>query len=380
MRLLVASHTPHYKKGERIVGWGPTVREIDHLATLFHEVVHVAPLHDGAPPESAIPYESSRVILASVPAAGGSRLADKVRVLRASPVYIRTLLKEIRASDVVHVRCPASISLLAVLILGLSRRPEKRWIKYAGNWRPGREEPWSYALQRFLLSRTLHQAVVTVNGSWPGQPDHVRSFLNPCLTDEELREGAAVAAAKELSSPLRLLFVGRLEEEKGCGRAVEILARLKQLGVPASLDVVGDGPDRALFETGMREAGLCKDVRFLGWLPRHGLAELYAGAHFLVHPSMTSEGWPKVISEGMAYGVIPVTSSVSSIPQYLQRFQTGRALDPTRPQGFVDALAWYVSHRTDWKTESLRAIAAAPQFTYSQYVSSVRRLLALDSA
>ena len=47
MRLLIVSHTPHYRAAGQLVGWGPTVRELDHLAELFAEVVHVAPVYDG---------------------------------------------------------------------------------------------------------------------------------------------------------------------------------------------------------------------------------------------------------------------------------------------------------------------------------------------
>ena len=50
MRLLVVSHTEHFRKDGVTVGWGPTVRELGRLAGLFDELVHVAPLHRGAGP------------------------------------------------------------------------------------------------------------------------------------------------------------------------------------------------------------------------------------------------------------------------------------------------------------------------------------------
>ena len=56
MRLLIVSHTPHYHAAGRLVGWGPTVRELDYLSELFDEVVHVAPVYGEAAPGSALPY------------------------------------------------------------------------------------------------------------------------------------------------------------------------------------------------------------------------------------------------------------------------------------------------------------------------------------
>src|SRR4029453_6736169 len=208
------------------------------------------------------------------------------------------------------------------LLLALRRTPRRRWIKYAGNWRPSAAEALSYTIQRWLLARGAARPVGTVNGRWPGQPAHVRPFLNPCLTDEELREGALVGSAKRLASPVRLLFVGSIEGAKGWRRAVDVAENLSRQGLDVRLDLVGDGPDRGALASRVEAAGLSQRVRMLGWLPRPALNGLYREAHILLFPS-SSEGWPKVLSEGMAYGVVPVTSTVGSIPQYLQAFRAG---------------------------------------------------------
>ena len=82
---------------------------------------------------------------------------------------------------------------------------------------------------------------MTVNGSWPGQPPFIRPFLNPCLTCTEIDEAERSAAEKEIGEPVHLIFVGRLETEKGAGRAIEILSRVRRAG-PAGY--VGSGRRR----------------------------------------------------------------------------------------------------------------------------------------
>ena len=380
MRLLVISHTAHYLRDGRTVGWGPTVRELSRLAHLFDELVHVAPLHPDAAPASALPYEADNVRHVPVRPAGGSTIRAKLGILAAWSGYLRVILPEMRRCDVVHVRCPSNIGLLMILLLAVVRSPRARWIKYAGNWQPGLPEDVSYTLQRWLLGRGLARAVVTVNGQWPHQPAHVRPFLNPCLTEEELREGALVGSAKELTSPVRLLFVGRVEEAKGCGRAVDVVEGLRARGIDARLDIVGDGPERAFLLSRTERSELQERVRFHGWLPRPALNRLYGEAHILLFPSSSSEGWPKVLSEGMAYGVVPVASTVSSIPQYLERFGAGRALDPFDRRGFVEAIAGYVGDPKRWTAESRRAIEAARGFTYGSYLTAVRGVLDLEAA
>src|SRR5262245_61050972 len=71
MRWLVVSHTEHFRRDGRVVGWGPTVRELGRLARLFDELVHVAPLYEEPAPPSALPYEASNVTFVPIAPAGG---------------------------------------------------------------------------------------------------------------------------------------------------------------------------------------------------------------------------------------------------------------------------------------------------------------------
>ena len=379
-RIVVISDTPHYRRGGTIVGWGPTVRELDHLSSLFDELVHVAPVSDEPAPASALPYESRRVRVRALRPSGGDRLVDKFGVAARAPRYIRTCLSELSGAEVVHLRCPAAVSLIMALILPILRLPAKRWIKYAGNWRPHAGEPVSYELQRWWLTQKWHRAVVTVNGSWANQPQHVRPFLNPCLTDEELAEGRFAANAKQFGFPFRLLFVGRLEEPKGVFRCLEVVRRIDGRGLAATLDFVGDGPARSTLEHMVERHRLQSLVKFHGWQPRGAISELYGKAHMMILPSSASEGWPKVLSEAMAFGVVPIASRISSIPEYLLRFDVGTVAEPLEVEGFVKGILEYLDSPERWRRESLRAANAAAEFTYAQYVRRVHSLLGLDGA
>jgi glycosyltransferase involved in cell wall biosynthesis len=373
-RLLIISHTAHYRRNGDIAGWGPTVREIDQLQPLFDEIVHVAPLHHGPAPDSALPYRSPRIRLRPVAVAGGERLRDKLGILRVYPHYARVILEELAAADAVHVRCPANISLLALLLLAFRRRPGLRWIKYAGNWRPYAGEPRSYALQRYWLQQRWSGGLVTINGRWPGQPPHILSFDNPSLTDEEAAQARLAAAAKELNRPVQLLFVGALTGAKGAGRVLEIARHLQKANLAFELHFLGDGPQRPLLEARAKEFNL-QTVVFHGWRPRHELAAYYARAHFVLLPSET-EGWPKVLSEAMAYGAVPVASAVASIPQVLAETQAGMALPVTDVAGFAQAILDLAGDPPRWYRASQAGVAAAPRFTYSAYRQAVSRLFA----
>lgn len=379
MKLLIISNMSHYLTGDRIVGWGPTVQEIDHLATVFDEVRHIGCLHNQQAPESSLPYAAGNVTFLPVSPAGGEFLRNKLEVLRLMPHYANLIFREVRNCDVIHVRCPANISMLAVVLLAFFRHPRRRWIKYAGNWRPSGSEVWSSTFQRWWLRKGWHRGVVTVNGEWPDQPCFVHTFLNPCLNYVELLEGRHLIETRQISSPVRLIFVGRLDRAKGVARTLDTMARLKEIGVCATLDLVGDGEERLELEQLARSLGVASEVSFHGWLPRTALGQLYSRAHLILLPS-TSEGWPKVLSEAMAYGAVPVASNVSSIPQYLQRFDTGRSLDPADITSFAQTIGWYLKHPGEWKRESENGQRAAELFSYDNYLKAVHKLLRLPRA
>jgi glycosyltransferase involved in cell wall biosynthesis len=374
-RLLIISAMPHHTRNGRVVGWGPTVKELDHLATRFESVRHIACLSQDTAPGSAIPYSADNIELVPVPPAGGSGLLGKLDVLRSAPLYLRTILRELPRADMVHVRAPANIALIAMILLALRRAPHPRWFKYAGNWRPNDHESPSYAIQRWWLERGLPRGIVTVNGTWDGQPAWVRTFYNPSLEPEDIARGRNVSAAKTMSSPIRLLFVGRVESAKGANRAIEIVARLAGRGIAAHLELIGDGEQRVEFEELARTRGVHASVTFSGWQPPPTVHAAYERAHVLLLPTKASEGWPKVLSEGMAYGVVPVAGAVSSIPQYLRQMRTGAACAPDDVDAFVSAIARYQSNPTLWKDESQRAVEATRWFSFDHYLSDLDRLL-----
>jgi glycosyltransferase involved in cell wall biosynthesis len=105
---------------------------------------------------------------------------------------------------------------------------------------------------------------------------------------------------KELTGPVHVLFVGRLERYKGLYLLLDALR-----GTPdVTLTVVGDGSYRKALER-MAE-GI--DVRFEGF-QRHP-APYYAKADIFVMPSLGPEGFGIVTMEAMAHGLPCIISDL----------------------------------------------------------------------
>ena len=373
MNLLIISHTPHYQSGGQVVGWGPTVREIDHLAALFTGVEHLAPLHADSATDSALPYTQNNIQFTAVDPAGGDRLWDKLAIFLHVPRWLKTIRSALHRADVLHIRCPAGISLVGLLAARLWGRGKPCWVKYAGSWQPGGKKPLSYRLQRWLIEKNWHQGLVTINGHWPGQPRHVHTFNNPSLTQAEYNQAANHAQEKKLTLPVHLLFVGRVDRAKGVHYLLQIALKLKQARLPFELTLVGDSPERPVFEAYVQEQQLADQVRFAGWQRLTDLPHYYQQAHLFLFPSR-SEGWPKVLSEAMAHGVVPIASTVGSIPQTLAKVGAGKAIPSHQVADYTDAIQNYAHNPGVWAAERDQCIQAGVRYTYQAYLEDVQNM------
>lgn len=336
MKLAIISHTEHYIDDNGVVvGWGPTVREINHLVAHFNKIYHVACLHKGTPPPSSLGYIGNNIEFVPIPPSGGDTIQAKLSVLRTIPAVLRAVNSVIGKVDYFQLRLPTGMGNY-LLLWFLFKKPKKKfWVKYAGNWAQ-KKPPLGYAFQRWLLTKNFLKCKVTVNGQWPGQLAHIHSFENPCLTEEERKEGALVLKNKNYGGKLNFIFVGRVEEDKGVGRIIDAFKEILPNDRVGKIRIIGDGPERESYERRSDEYGL--DTSFMGFRSRTELNELFKESHVLLLPSSASEGFPKVIAEGANYGCIPIVSKVSSIPQYIEDCNNGFLMASIDSQGLSASL------------------------------------------
>ena len=363
MRLAILSHTEHCQIDGRWQGLAPTVREIDEVSRHFDEVVHVACGYDQLDGCQLQAYSSKNVRFSCLRPSGGDRMRDKIGILAAAPANLRTMLREAAQADVVQVRLPTGMGIYLLPALRTVATPV--WAKYAGNWMQ-EPAPLSYRLQRWWL-RHRFAGPVTVNGSWPGMEPHIVAFENPCLTEQEMTRAGMRAAARSAKVPVRFCFVGRLEPEKGVGRILQALTELSGKERVESVHFVGEGAEKAEWQR--RASGTGVECVFHGLLGREDLEAVYASSHYLLLPS-DSEGFPKVVAEAAAFGVIPIVSAVSAVPQYVNSsngylWPTGESFSE-----WFSAQDFFTVPRMQSMSEEIRKLATL--FTYERYCSRLR--------
>lgn len=98
------------------------------------------------------------------------------------------------------------------------------------------------------------------------------------------------------------LVVGRLSQQKRVHLAVEAASRLRDVGRPLSLTIVGDGVERPRLEQLVRDRRLESLVRFAGAVPPSAIREFLRHADLLLFPA-TGEGFGLAAAEAFLAGV-----------------------------------------------------------------------------
>jgi glycosyltransferase involved in cell wall biosynthesis len=369
VKLVVISHTAHYLTPDsKIVGWGPTVAELDSLTDIFDNITHIACLHSRRDtPLSAIEYKSGRVKFVPIKPFGGNGILDKLSILIGALTNLKIVSREIKDADYFFFRAPTSIGLYIIPYLIFFNK-KRGWFKYAGNWIQ-KNGPLSYRIQKWYLVNQSRK--VTINGIWENQQDNCLSFENPCLNETIRKEGLTHIKTKSFDKPIKLCFVGELNKAKGIYRILDAINECANQSIFSSLEIVGEGKEKNKIS---KESTLLSiPVNIHGALSREALFDIYKQADFILLPS-DSEGFPKVIAEAANFGCIPIVSDISAIGQYINE-TNGFLWNPTK-ETFSEFFAKIdFTNTAALLKKSIEAYDMAGAFTYSRYITKLKKYI-----
>lgn len=123
-----------------------------------------------------------------------------------------------------------------------------------------------------------------------------------------------------------LLVVARLVTIKCIDVAIKALKIIINDGLPASLIIIGQGPEREKLERLTRKLKLSDNVLFLGGMSPERLKKYYAISNAFLLTSK-NEGVGLVLLEAMAHGIPIVATRVGGIPELVFDNQNGFLVD-----------------------------------------------------
>ena len=160
---------------------------------------------------------------------------------------------------------------------------------------------------------------------------HLADYLpeNTVTMTNGMRKPSCSWEGRGFPGHTRFLFVGRLARPKGLDAALNALSRLKER--QWTLDVIGDGPQRAEWEALTAELGLEDRVTFQGY--RDDAEAWMARSGCLLFTSY-QEGMPLTVLEALSVGIPILASDI----EQLRPLASGPLIPPRNVEAWRTAI------------------------------------------
>ena len=313
-------------------------------------------------------------------------ITSVLNVIKTIPlVFVNSYLiyKAMAQADHIHLRCPGNMGLLGAIVQTAFPSKQKT-AKYAGNWDPKSPQPWSYRLQKWLLSNTFltRNMQVLVYGEWPKQSKNIKPFFTATYSEKEiqtipilLQKNLSLRAESRSSSNYKFIFVGTLSKGKQPLYAIQLVEILNNLGKKATLDLYGEGVLREELTNYMTTHSLQDTVVLKGNQDKETIKDAYQNSHFLILPSK-SEGWPKAVAEAMFWGCVPIATPVSCVPNMVANGTRGLLLTESLEKD-VRLINQLLAEPEHYLLKSKAAQEWSQHYTTDLFEREIKKLLAM---
>jgi len=371
MRLLVITHVLHKVHDNKIYGYGPYIKEMNLWLKHVEEAKILGPL-DNTMEVSKIDlaYKHEKISFNKVPLFSLVSIKEILLTLLKLPILLFKIIQAMFWADHIHLRCPGNMGLLGSIVQVFF--PWKiKTAKYAGNWDPNSKQPWSYNLQKFILSSTFLSKNMTVltYGQWKNQSENILPFFTASYKSSEIIE----CKPRQFNGVTKLVFVGSLNHGKRPLLALESIKVMKDMNLNIHLDVMGDGTDREQLESYIRENNLQNQVTLHGNQNAQFVKEHYQQAHFLILMSK-SEGWPKVVAEAMFWGCVPISTNVSCV-NYMMGEGTRGKIALVDATDIATKVSEYTLNEKLYKETSIAGMQWSRHYTLESFDEAIAKVL-----
>lgn len=212
-------------------------------------------------------------------------------------------------------------------------------------------------------------------------PDRIVVIGSPIDTDRFSPPGTT----KSASATLRIGAVGRLVEKKGFDDLVEAMAILRDKGVSASLDIIGDGPMRHVLEKLIDKHDLSEIVKLRGAAPSDGVLAMLQRIDLFVAPSVRAKSGDEdapvnTLKEAMATGLPVIGTRHGGIPELVKDGINGLLVPERDPAALAKAMAQMAATPADVRTEMGRVGRLKVIAEYARPVIAERTIDAYNKA
>ncbi len=231
--------------------------------------------------------------------------------------------------------------------------------------------------ERFFARRV--QAIITVDQTLA---DIYRSLNATILVVGHYPSRRLVTAPVQVFTrqELNLLYIGRLSQDRGLFKYLELLERLRACGVPARLVLAGVFTPADEEQAFQQAAGLLREhIEMAGWISYEKIAEILSrgdvGLCLLRPEPRYIAALPVKLFEYMAAGLPVLASDFQATREIVQSSDCGALLDPTDAQAAADIITkWYLHPETPGQLGKNGRQAVLEKYNWENLSDSIDQL------
>lgn len=295
-------------------------------------------------------------------------LIEFIRIFRDYYIFIKTLLTQ----HIYLVQTATSLGLSGLvrdsIYLLIGKIFNKKVIIFFRGWNPENEKYLKsiYLLKYiYFLADSIIVLTKRAKGFLLNSGFKKKIYLETTLVDVNLLREINLKEIEDKYNFLKsinILFLARLEKQKGIYEAINTFEILKSKYPEINLFVAGDGREEDSIKEIVKEKKL-KDIHFFGFVNGDEKIELYRKSHIYFFPSYT-EGMPNSVLEAMGFGLPIITHNVGAIVDFFENNVNGFRTDSLDQEEFSNLFIKLISDRNLMKQIAVNNfIKAQKQFT-----------------
>jgi glycosyltransferase involved in cell wall biosynthesis len=176
------------------------------------------------------------------------------------------------------------------------------------------------------------------------------------------RLASAPRPPQNLAETPVIALLGRLQEMKGAGMAVEAARLLRARGVRFRMEIGGTGPFAAPLQRQVDSAGLGGQVVLRGRIAPEATSAFLAQADLFLFPDLTQPAFGLVAIEAMLHGLPVVAARSGALPEIVTP-ETGWIYDAWNPRELAGVLEQALDDRRALAARAAAARCHAARFT-----------------
>lgn len=370
MTFCIVTHVPHGKNELSFFAYAPYVWEMNIWFKHTDRVTIVAPLNLKKKTDIEIDYLHDNISFVKVEGFNVLSVKSSIKALINLPKISIKIFMAMKNADHIHLRCPGNMGLIGCLIQILFPSKPKT-AKYAGNWDMNAKQPFSYKIQKWILNNTFltRNIKVLVYGEWENTSKNIKPFFTASYSENEKEP----IAARHFDGDINFMFVGTLSNGKQPMYAIKLIEKLIDFNPNIRLSIFGHGLEKEKILNYIEEKKLNENIFLVGNKPKEEIKKEYQKNHFVILPSL-SEGWPKVVAEGMFWGCLPVATQVSCVPNMLANEERGVLLSLNLNDD-VQKLTALLLNINEYTKRVNKAVDWSRNYTLDSFENEIMKLL-----